>query len=76
MKTDFLSIKCGDFVVISSSRNSFDDWWVGQVIFRVGGSIDSSVNTLFQVLDLDTGRIKIVNAGFAKGISRMTCLRS
>ncbi len=68
METGFLSIKCGDFVVISSSLNSFDDWWVGQVIFRVGGSVDPSVNTLFQVIDIDTGKIKIVDASFVKGL--------
>ena len=65
----FLSVKCGEFVVISSSPDSFDDWWIGEVIARVGSSGDSSVNTLFQVIDIDNGRVKIISASFVRGIT-------
>ncbi len=71
----YLSVKCGDFVAISSSPYPFEDWWVGKVIFRVGSSSDPSVNTLFQVIDIDIGIVKIVNAGFVRGIIKVTSLR-
>ncbi len=67
-KPAFLSVKCGDFVVISYPELNTADWWVGQVINRVGNSVDPNVNTLFQVIDVDTGRVQMVNADVIWGI--------
>ena len=64
----FLSVKCGDFVVISAFSDRKVDWWVGYVIHRVGNSADPTVNTLFQVIDIDTGRVVTVNADVIRGI--------
>ncbi len=64
----FLSAKCGDFVVISPSLDTDVDWWVGRIINRVGNSVDPSVNTLFQVVDIDTGKVLTVNADVIRGI--------
>ena len=68
----FLAIRPGDFVVVkevlSEDLESKSDWWIGQVIYRVGGSVDPSANALFQVIDIDTGRVRIINAGFARAI--------
>ncbi len=70
MKTEpgFLCVKCGDFVLISSSPFCSDDWWVGQVVCCVGSSGSPFINSLFQVIDIDTGVIKIISAGFVRGI--------
>ncbi|WP_269622698.1 DUF3104 domain-containing protein [Prochlorococcus marinus] len=64
----FLSVRSGDFVAISSSDQAPSNWWVGKVLSRVGNSIDANVNTLFQVIDIDTGVVKIINADFVMGI--------
>ncbi len=65
---EFLSAKCGDFVVISASPNVEVDWWVGVIINLVGNSADPMVNTLFQVIDIDTGNVFTVNADIVRGI--------
>ena len=64
----FLSVECGNFVVISSFSDRKVDWWVGYVIHRVGNSAEPTVNTLFQVIDIDTGRVVTVNADVIRGI--------
>ena len=70
----FLDVRCGDFVAISTANQSPINWWIGKVLNRVGNSIDSDVNTLFQVVDIDTGVVKIINADFVIGIIRSSCL--
>ena len=55
----FLRAKAGDFVVV---REPEQDWWVGQVVFCEGGARDPSVNSLFQIADVDSGAIRWVNA--------------
>ena len=64
----FLSVKCGNFVVISAFSDCEVDWWVGYVIHRVGNSAEPMVNTLLQVIDIDTGRVVTVNADVIRGI--------
>ncbi len=64
----FLFAEPGDFVAIVYFEDDLADWWVGQVIHRVGSSSDPTVNTLFQVIDIDTGIVKTVNADFVRGI--------
>ena len=64
----FLSVECGNFVVISAFPDRKVDWWVGYVIHRVGNSADPMVNTLFQVIDIDTGKVVTVNADVIRGI--------
>ncbi|KGG16168.1 hypothetical protein EV06_0878 [Prochlorococcus sp. MIT 0602] len=34
----------------------------------MGSSIDPTANSLFQVIDIDTGNVKIVNADIVRGI--------
>ena len=64
----FLLAQPGDFVAISPSQGTSVDWWIGQIITRVGSSSDPSINTLFQVVDVDTGSVRIINADCVKGI--------
>ena len=64
----FLDAKCGDFVAVSSEQDTVSDWWIGKIISQSGSSIDPTVNTLFQVIDIDTGAVKIVNADCVRGI--------
>ncbi len=65
----FLNAQCGDFVAISSKQQDTpSSWWIGQIISRFGNSVDPTVNTLFQVIDVDTGAVKTINADCVKGI--------
>ncbi len=55
-------------MVVFATNDDSSDWWIGQVISREGNSIDPSVNTLFQVVDIDTGAVEIINADCVRGI--------
>ncbi len=66
---DFLSVKPGDYITIKVERNkSFvsssqvNNYWIGQVINCIGGARDPNAWTLFQVMDIDSGEISIINA--------------
>ena len=65
----FLSVKSGDYIVINivKDNNSLlskktQNYLVGQVINCIGGARDPKAWTLFQVMDIDTGEIIIINA--------------
>ncbi len=75
---DFLLVKPGDIVVVEESpllagANKVD-WWIGHVLYVVGGARDSCVNSLFQVACVDTGVIRTINANLVKGILRPKAL--
>ena len=66
---DFLSVKSGDYVAIKSEKNSssslykeHESYWFGQVINCIGGARDPNAWTLFQVMNIDSGEIMIINA--------------
>ena len=65
---EFLHVQCGDLVAVKLSRVKASDWWAGQVLNRVGSSSDTIINTLFQVVDVDTGKVKFINADLVIGI--------
>ena len=54
----FLSDKPGMTVVMTEE----DSWWVGDVLFKEGGSRNPKVPTLFEIAYVDTGTICWVNA--------------
>ena len=65
----FLSVKSGDYVVIKAEENDnsslskkTNNYWVGQVINCIGGARDPNAWTLFQVMNIDSGEIIIINA--------------
>ena len=64
----FLFVKPGDHVVIRSEKppendqNDQDNYWIGQIINCIGGARNPNSWTLFQVADIDTGEIIIINA--------------
>lgn len=62
----FLSVSSGDFVIVQAetrdARHCACDWWMGQVVFCEGGARDPSVNTMFQVSNVDDGVIHWINA--------------
>ena len=63
----FLSVKVGDCVAIKSQRHyslsqNVQDYWIGRVIYCIGGARDPSSWTLFQVINIDNGEVNIVNA--------------
>ena len=73
VKPSFLSVKAGDCVVIKSqsyhsSSQNIQDYWIGMVIYCVGGARDPSSWTLFQVINIDNGEVKIINADTVKMI--------
>tara|TARA_Y100001968_G_C18868966_1_gene486292 strand:- start:121 stop:396 length:276 start_codon:yes stop_codon:yes gene_type:complete len=66
-KQRFLTIKSGDYVVIKEKLENINQqesskWWIGQIICCIGSARDSSVNSLFQICNIDTGIIKTINA--------------
>ena len=68
----FLEVKAGDFVVVD--ENSFSsppvhsNLWIGQVLYIVGGARNPSLNSIFQVANIDTGHIKNINADLVVAI--------
>ena len=62
----FLSVKPGDIVIVEEESeiigNLQASWWIGQVIHAIGGARSSSQNSLFQIANLDTGVIRVINA--------------
>ena len=72
-KPNFLSVKPGDCVAIKSqhhysSSQSVQDYWIGRVIYCIGGARDPNSWTLFQVINIDNGEVKIINADTVKMI--------
>ena len=72
-KPSFLSVKAGDCVAIKSQRHhsssqNIQDYWIGRVIYCIGGARDPSSWTLFQVINIDNGEVKIINADTVKEI--------
>ena len=72
-KPNFLSVKAGDCVAIKSqchhsSSQNIQDYWIGRVIYCIGGARDPSSWTLFQVINIDNGEVKIINADTVKMI--------
>ena len=63
---DFLRVRSGDFVLVEGSTKSLggsdSKWWIAQVLNVVGGARNPSANSLFQVINIDTGNIKYINA--------------
>ena len=73
VKPSFLYVKTGDCVVIKSQRyhsssQNIQDYWIGRVIYCIGGARDPSSWTLFQVINIDNGEVKIINADTVKMI--------
>ena len=67
VKPSFLSVKAGDCVAIKSQRHhlssqDIQDYWIGKVIYCIGGARDPNSWTLFQVINIDNGEVKIINA--------------
>tara|TARA_Y100001968_G_scaffold254782_1_gene240766 strand:+ start:1002 stop:1298 length:297 start_codon:yes stop_codon:yes gene_type:complete len=71
----FMSAKIGDFVVVKDelpfSMNRTEDWWIGQIVYCVGGARSSSSNSIFQIVNIDTGTIKVINADLVIGILKV-----
>ena len=66
-KPNFLSVKAGDYVAIKSRytyglSQNIQDYWMGRVIYCIGGARDPDAWTLFQVINIDNGEVKIINA--------------
>ncbi len=72
--SDFLTAQPGDIVVVelesSIDQQEVLDFWIGHVIHVVGSARNSAINSLFQIVDFDTGIIKTINADLVKGILR------
>ena len=69
LSPDFLSVKSGDYIAIKSEDNNSsslskesESHWFGQVISCIGGARDPNAWTLFQVMNIDSGEIIIMNA--------------
>ena len=67
MTHEFLDVQVGDYVAINnsqmySSSKAKERYWFGKIIDRIGGARDPRSWTLFQVMNIDTGEISIINA--------------
>ena len=62
----FLSVRPGQFVVVSETPNVVmtdqTTWSVVEVIWCEGGARNPAHTTMFQVMDVDTGTVKWINA--------------
>ena len=68
----FLSVNPGDYVLVEDdhqkdSTNQIDSW-IGIVISVFGSARQPSINSLFQIANIDTGSIKMINADSVKFI--------
>ena len=73
----FLTVRPGDYVVIKSeiyywAPNNEESYWVGEVINCIGGARDPNSWTLFQVINIDSGEISIINADTVENILKTT----
>lgn len=70
-----MSAKAGDFVVVkeelSFTTNTIGDWWIGQILYSVCGARSSSSNSIFQIVNIDTGLIEVINADLVIGIIKV-----
>ena len=75
---DFLSVKSGDYIAIKTEGNNrsktAENHWFGQVISCIGGARDPNAWTLFQVMNIDSGEIMIINADMAEMILKRSNL--
>ena len=62
----FLSVRPGQFVVVTETPNVVmsdnTTWTVAEVIWCEGGARNPAHTTMFQVMDVDSGAVKWVNA--------------
>ena len=69
---EFLLVRSGDYVVIKNEENCQDkknkQYWIGHVINCIGGARNPNSWTLFQVANIDTGEIIIINADIVEKI--------
>tara|TARA_B100000674_G_scaffold91346_1_gene63954 strand:+ start:474 stop:731 length:258 start_codon:yes stop_codon:yes gene_type:complete len=66
---DFLFVKSGDYIAIKAEKDNSSSpskqdksHWFGLVINCIGGARDPNAWTLFQVMNIDSGEIIIINA--------------
>ena len=66
--SEFLFVRPGDYVAIknekisNNSNNKHNDYWIGKIISCIGGARNPKSWTLFQVVNIDSGGIMIINA--------------
>ena len=71
---EFLFVRPGDYVAIKDEKDYEDTkeknehYWVGQVIGCIGGARNPNSWTLFQVANIDSGEITIINADIVEKI--------
>ena len=73
---EFLLVTPGDFVLVGEKLTPLDgsheEWWIAQVIHIIGGARNPSSNSIFQVMDIDTGYVRCINADMVKRILKYT----
>jgi len=81
LSPDFLFVKSGDYIAIkteednsSSLSKENESHWIGQVINCIGGARDPNAWTLFQVMNIDSGEIMIINADIVEMILKTSNL--
>ena len=77
MMSEFLRVQLGDYVAIKNmqrlpSSKSEENYWFGKIIDCIGGARSPKSWTLFQVMNIDSGEITIINADTVEKILKVT----
>ncbi len=69
---EFLCAEPGDYVVVGeespNGNVNYGNYWIAQVIYIFGGARNACDNSLFQVVNIDSGIVKMINADLVMGI--------
>ena len=70
---EFLFVRPGDYIAIKkenceNTNKKNKNYWVGHVIYCIGGARNPNSWTLFQVANIDNGEITIINADIVEKI--------
>ena len=81
MAHEFLHAQLGDYVAIKNTRicsslEPEEHYWLGKIIDRIGGARSPISWTLFQVMNIDTGEISIINADTVEKIIKRKQIKS
>ena len=68
----FLNVRPGQLVIVQNEAmpgsQCSQDWWMGQVLHCTGGARNPNNHNLFQIIDVDDGMIRWVNADLVSHI--------
>ena len=68
----FLNVRPGHLVIVQNDAMPgeplHNNWWMGQILHCTGGARNPNNHNLFQIIDVDDGTIRWVNADLVSHI--------